>query len=107
MSELEALSSSGESGETTQAFEQLKRVLVEFRKAQDEIATVAHTEANIPSEAKFFNDAMPHGHAMVESLNKILEMERGLEATSDRKLLVEYVSAAKGHLLRAAQAITA
>ncbi|MFK7789151.1 MAG: methyl-accepting chemotaxis protein [Phycisphaeraceae bacterium] len=104
---LDKLSVYWEKKETIDNLAQLKKVIVDFRTAQDQIAAVAHSDENIPAQTKYFNDAMPHGEAMVESLDKILIMERKLEATNDRKLLVEYVSAAKGHLLRASQAITA
>ena len=107
MTELDKLSAHWKDDETKQAYSELKRVLVDFRAAQDQIAAVAHTDADIPSQTRYFNDAMPHGEAMVENLNKILVIERGLDATSERKLLVEYVSAAKGHLLNTSTAITA
>ena len=107
METLQKLSGNWGDKETLKSYTELKQILVDFRSAQDQIAAVAQSEDNIPSQAMFFNDAMPHGDAMVDSLNDVLKMERELEATTDRKLLVEYVSAAKGHLLQAAQAITA
>ena len=104
---LEGLSSSWENPETVNAFAELKEVMGQFRSAQDEIAAIAHTDNDVPAKTMFFDEAMPHGRKMMDSLDAILVKERSEEATADRKLLVEYVSAAKGHMLLAAKAITA
>jgi len=104
---LQTLSANWEDPETVKAFTELRQVLTDFRQAQDQIADVANTDRDVPSETMFFNEAMPHGDQMVDALNNILTLEREIAATDERKLLVEYVSAAKGHMLSAAQAVTA
>ncbi len=106
MAALETLSVGWEDEQAIANFAELKEVLTQFRAAQDQIAEVAHTDNNIPAQTVFLEDAMPHGHAMVSALEHVLVLERDQEATAERKLLVEYISAAKVHLLRAAQAIT-
>jgi len=107
VSELDKLSVDWESTETKEAFSKVKQVLKDFRTAQDQIAAVANTPEDKPCVTMFYKDAMPHGEAMAASLEKILTAERSLEATPERKVLVENISAAKGHLLTVAQSITA
>jgi methyl-accepting chemotaxis protein len=104
---LEELSHHWKDQETLDAFAEFKTVMGKFKKAQDEIARVAHTPEDNLAETKYFNEAMPHGEEMVAALEHILVLEREIDATNERKLLVEYVAAAKGHMLRASQAITA
>ncbi|MEM6750278.1 MAG: methyl-accepting chemotaxis protein [Planctomycetota bacterium] len=104
---LSALESYWENPVTREAFAELQGVMAGFRAAQDKIAAIAHTDRDVPSQTKFFTEALPYAKDMEDALNAILEKERKLEATPERKLLVEYVSAAKGHLLLAKQAVTA
>ena len=93
--------------ETIDAFGKFKAVMVEFKKAQDEVVAVAHTPEDNRAQVTFFNEAMPHGKAMEKALNAMLEIEHELEATAERKHLVEYIANAKSHLLHVEQAITA
>jgi len=104
--ELNELSTHWKSDKARAALTEFQTVITDFRAAQDQIAEVSHTEQNVPSRTLFFNDAMPHGTNMTDALNDVLALERDQEATAERKLLVERVSAAKAHLLRAARAVT-
>jgi methyl-accepting chemotaxis protein len=85
---------------------QLGETLSRLRVEQDRIAAVAHTDADRPAEELFFSRAMPKSKEVIAALVEILEEERGLEATPERKLLVERVTEAKAHLLRAIAAVS-
>lgn len=105
--ELDTLAAAWDDGEAIDAYRELKDVLKVFRAAQDRIAEIAHTPENIPAETKFFNDAVPHGEDMLKYLQAVLDQEKQLESTAERKQMVKYIAAAKTHFLRAKGAITA
>lgn len=88
------------------AFNELQAVFDEFKIAQQEIADIAHTQADYPANELYFYTAVPKADIMMDNLQKVLEEERSLEASADRKLLVERVSAAKSHALLASAAIS-
>lgn len=88
------------------AFAELGGVMESFRTAQQQIADVAHTQSDYPANDLYFNVAVPKADIMMQNLQLVLDEERGLEATKERKLLVERVSAAKSHALLASAAIS-
>jgi methyl-accepting chemotaxis protein len=79
----------------------------ELRVAQDRIAAVSHTSADLPADVMFYTDAAPFGEKMVENLQAILDLEDSMSATPERKDLVRRVGAAEGHLLKSRYAIAA
>jgi len=87
--------------------DELGGVLVEFRAAQDRIAAVSHTSEDLPADELYFTRAIPKSVEVVAELDAILKEEHDLEATPERKLLVERVAEAKGHLLKASAAVSA
>ncbi len=103
---LEELSHHWKDQETLDAFAEFKAVMPKFKKAQDEIARVAHTPEDNLAQTKFFNEAMPYGKAMEKALDGVLKIEQDLEATKERKQLVQYLAEAKSHLLHVEQGIT-
>lgn len=107
IAELDKLSGYWKDQNTVQAYDEFKQVLSEFRVAQDQITAIAHTDKDIPAQTTFFNDAMPHGKAMEKALTAIIAKEHDLEATADRKHLMEYIGEAKSHLLKIEQEVTA
>lgn len=91
----------------TARLDELDVVLKAFRSAQDRIAGLTHTPDDRPADELFFGSAIPESERVLAALDAILIEERGLEATAERKLLVERVTEAKGHLLRASAAVSA
>ena len=86
---------------------ELETVLIEFRDAQDQIAAISNTVDDRPANKLFFEQALPESERVVAALDAILAEERSLETTPERKMLVERVGEAKGHLLRASSAVAA
>ncbi|MFK7882600.1 MAG: methyl-accepting chemotaxis protein [Phycisphaerales bacterium] len=85
---------------------ELGSTLAEFRTAQDQIAAVSHTDDDRPADTLFFSRAIPKSKEVVAELEAILKEEQGLEGTAERKILVERVAEAKGHLLKATTAVS-
>lgn len=87
--------------------DQLHLVLRDFRAAQDKIAQVSHTPEDHPANLIYYGEAFQIKDKVTDALDAILQEEHDLEATQERKLLVERVSEAKGHLLKVSGAVAA
>jgi len=85
---------------------ELESVLEDFKASQAEIIEVAHTPENRPARLHFETVALPYGEQMQVHLDAILAEEAELDATPQRKRLVNLVSNAKGHLLKVTAALT-
>lgn len=105
--QLDELAAAWDSPELVKKYEQFKLRMAEFRVAQQEIAEVAHTNADMPANQQYFDVADPFAKEMMSHLGHILNAEEHQPATLERKLLVRYVSAAEGHLLKSQSAIAA
>ncbi len=106
MAELDVISENWEDPIQLEEYARFKVVMSEFRVAQQKIADVSHTEADLPANVQYFDVAIPYGDEMVDSLQKILDEEETLEANEDRKMLVRRVSDAKIYLLKSKNAIS-
>ena len=82
---------------------ELKDVMERFAAAQQDIANVCQTEANLPANVRFFEGAQPHGEMMAEHLDAIIDMELEQASSAERKLLLQRVGAAKAHYLTTAE----
>ncbi len=107
MSEMDALSAGWTDAGVRADFERFKEVMTEFRDAQQLIADVSWTDANLPANVQYFDIAEPFGDEMVNRLQAILDEEESQVANAERKLLVRRVSEAEGHLLKSRNAISA
>jgi methyl-accepting chemotaxis protein len=94
-------------GDQAEAVTELETVLRDFRNAQDRISSIANTDADRPADVVFYSRALPAADLVVTELEAILSEEATLEATPERKALVQQVTEAKGHLLRASAAVSA
>ncbi|MEQ9208211.1 MAG: methyl-accepting chemotaxis protein [Phycisphaerales bacterium] len=103
--ELDALSAAWDDQALVDEYVEFKSVMAEFRTAQQEIADVSWTDADLPANVQYFDVAEPFGDAMVAGLQSILNEEESLAASAERKLLVRRVSEAEGHLLKSRNAI--
>jgi methyl-accepting chemotaxis protein len=80
---------------------QLEQLLVDLRKAQQHVAEVAHTPAEQPALQLLLNEAQPKGTEMLDALAVMVEEERNLPATPERKFLLALLSDARGTLASA------
>ncbi len=75
---------------------QLKGTLQEFSEAQQQVEDISHTNENIPSYNLLLNEAAPNAAIMLDALNKIIDEEEKLAATSERKQLLKYLADTRG-----------
>jgi methyl-accepting chemotaxis protein len=103
--EMDALAAAWTDRALLEDYKEFKRVMDDFRAAQQRIADVSHTKADNPAHELFYGAAEPFGEEMVKHLQAILLEEERLEATPERKTLVRGIAAAEGHLLKSRLAI--
>ena len=70
--ELDALSAAWDDQALVDEYVEFKSVMAEFRTAQQEIADVSWTDADLPANVQYFDVAEPFGDAMVAGLQSIL-----------------------------------
>ena len=79
----------------------LGQLLADLRQAQQRVADVAHTPAEQPALQILLNEAQPKGTEMLDALGVMVEEERNLPATPERKFLLALLADARGTLASA------
>ncbi|MEM9083596.1 MAG: methyl-accepting chemotaxis protein [Planctomycetota bacterium] len=99
MAKMEKLARDTGDTKTGQMISELETLLSQFRKAQDRIEQIAHTDADHPADVLFKERAMKHAEHMRLALEEILHIEEDLDPTKERKKLTHSVASAEAHLL--------
>ncbi|MBM7074340.1 MCP four helix bundle domain-containing protein [Shewanella sp. 202IG2-18] len=81
-----------ESSEDKSKFIQIKSLINEFKDSQTQIEMIAHDKNNIPSYSLLIDEAMPLAELKIASLTELLDIEEGLSATPERKMLLKSVA---------------
>lgn len=76
----------------------IKEKLNDFKKYQEEIEKVAHSEDNLPASIILFKDAAPRAKIIAESITEMVEIEKTLEASKARKHLLGVMADFRGSL---------
>jgi methyl-accepting chemotaxis protein len=79
-----------------EALNTIKLDLGAFRKAQQEIESIAHTNENIPAFNILITQAAPTAGEVLEKITLIIEEESTLKANSDRKNLLKNLADNRG-----------
>jgi methyl-accepting chemotaxis protein len=79
-----------------EALNTIKLDLSEFRKAQQEIESIAHTNENIPAFNLLLTQAAPKAGVILEKITLIIEEESTLKANSERKSLLKNLADNRG-----------
>ncbi|MEM7626629.1 MAG: HAMP domain-containing protein, partial [Planctomycetota bacterium] len=107
ITELSGLLANTENAEVAAAMNELNALLPAYRDAQQKIIDVAWKPENQPATVAFFEHVAPHGEAMSDALDAIIELEDNQPATAERRRLLTRVAAAKGHLLKVTAGLSA
>ncbi len=78
--------------------EELKSLLVEFAKYQQEIEDIAQTVENTPATKILFEQAAPHAAVMMKNITLMIDIEATLPATRERKKLLVMMADVRGTL---------
>ncbi len=73
-------------------------VMEEFRIAQKKVEDIAHSPAEQPALVILFDEAAPRASVMLTAITAMIEEEKVLEATPDRKALLATMADSRGSL---------
>ena len=77
---------------------QLKSILAEFKTAQQSVEDVAHSPQEQPALGILFNEAAPVAADMLAAITTMINEEKELEATAERKALLGTLADSRGSL---------
>jgi methyl-accepting chemotaxis protein len=80
------------------AFQDFEQVMAEFRVAQDQVEGVANTREEQPATVILIEQAAPLGSEMFVSISEMIDIEKTLEATPERKALLAVMADSRGSL---------
>jgi len=75
---------------------QIKKVVAEFRHAQQEIEDISHTNANIPSINMLLTEAAPRAKLVVEAITAMIDEEAIIKSTAERKKILKLLADSRG-----------
>jgi methyl-accepting chemotaxis protein len=78
------------------ALNAIKLDLGQFRKAQQEIESIAHTNENIPAFNMLLTQAAPAAGVILDKITLLIEEESTLKANSERKILLKNLADNRG-----------
>ena len=84
--------------ENIQRLADLTTTLAEFKVAQQQVEDVCQTQENQPAVKILFVDAAPLAGTMLKAITTMIEEEKKLEATPERKALLSVLADSRGSL---------
>jgi len=74
----------------------IKATAQEFRAAQQEVESIAQSDANVPAFEVLLAEAAPRAGEMLEAITAMIDEEQNLEATVQRKALLKNLADTRG-----------
>ncbi|NOX08940.1 MAG: methyl-accepting chemotaxis protein [Gammaproteobacteria bacterium] len=74
----------------------MKRLVGELRKAQQEVEAIAHTPANVPALNLLLTEAAPRAAKILMAISTIIDDESDMEVTPERKRLLKLLADSRG-----------
>ena len=78
------------------SLKEMQGYVEEFRKAQEEVETIAHTDDEIPAFKTLLTDAAPRAGKILKAISAMIDEEDTLEATPERKKLLKLMADSRG-----------
>lgn len=82
--------------ENVEILAEIKGLVKEFRRAQQEVEDIAHTPSNIPALNMLLTEAAPRAAKIVGAISAIIDEEASQPATSERKELLKWLADSRG-----------
>jgi len=98
LNELSELSEKWPNPKNVERLAQIKRLMVAFEKAQNEIELVAQSPDNIPSIKMLVNEAAPKASIMAKNITAMINLEGKEKANRSRKNLLGMMADVRGSL---------
>ncbi len=94
--ELDAFSQSWTVPENIEKLNQMKNLIEEFRRAQQEVEDIAHTPENIPALNILLTEAAPRAAKVIKNISMLIDEEATLPASAERKKLLKLLADSRG-----------
>lgn len=94
--ELNAFSQSWTVPENIEKLNQMKNLIEEFRRAQQEVEDIAHTPENIPALNILLTEAAPRAEKVIKNISMLIDEEATLPASAERKKLLKLLADSRG-----------
>ncbi|MFQ5652237.1 MAG: methyl-accepting chemotaxis protein [bacterium] len=82
--------------ENIKRLQELRAILKDFAKYQQEIEDIAQTEDNVPALKMLFKEAAPKADIMARSITELIDLEAKQAATKERKALLGMMADVRG-----------
>ncbi|HFA59934.1 MAG TPA: methyl-accepting chemotaxis protein, partial [Rhodospirillales bacterium] len=96
LASLERLAEAWENPADREAFAALAPAIGEFREAQARVEAIAHTPEAEPARKLFDEEAAPRAAAIAEAITRMIDLEKTLPATAERKDLLAMMADVRG-----------
>lgn len=96
LARFDAFSKSWTDPKNVEALQRMKTELDAFRKAQQEIEAISHTDENVPAVNLLVTEAAPRAGKMIVALGTIIDEEVTLKSSSERKKLLKNLADTRG-----------
>ncbi len=107
MEQMESFSKNWTDPRNVELLKELKTVLAEFSVAQQSVENICQKPENEPAIVILFQDAAPRATLMLKAITGIIDAEKVLEATVERKALLANLADSRGSLATGLAAIRA
>ena len=94
--EMDAFSTNWTDPENIRMLTEMKSLVEEFRKAQNEVESISHTPENIPAFNMLLTEAAPRASRILDAITAIINEESKLPATPERKRLLKLLADSRG-----------
>jgi methyl-accepting chemotaxis protein len=90
------LSKSWTNPENIKKLKEMEGYVEEFRKAQQEVESIAHTDNEVPAFETLLTKAAPRADKIIKAISSMIEEEATLAATAERKKLLKLMADSRG-----------
>ena len=98
IAKMQEFSQSWTDPENIMRLEQFVQVMDEFRVAQQAVEDIANTPEEQPAMVILFEEAAPRAAVMLGAISEMIDQEKKLEATPERKALLAVMADSRGSL---------
>jgi methyl-accepting chemotaxis protein len=96
--EIDKLSATWTNATNRERWAELKKLFDEFQAAQAKVEAIAHTEDEQPATKILATEAAPQADVIIKAISAIIDAEKTLDATAERKVLLAVMADFRGSM---------
>ncbi len=98
LEEIRSLSNNWTNPENVERFEKVEQRLAKFKKFEGDIEDIAWSNDNLPASKILLEEAAPRAKILFDSITEIIEVEKGMENSIERKRFLWIMADFRGSL---------